>query len=138
MCTSNSLDIKWYTFSEDKSIITFSVQYRNGKTIHKCIQTKEPRIKLLNLQPNTTYHIEIGAERENGDRYTLLRSIISTIYPMVIEEILKCTNILGNSQSDAELTLENTNPKTYSLKLTKEGIIADSKRVRKITMGEFY
>ncbi|CAC5408601.1 unnamed protein product [Mytilus coruscus] len=135
MCTSNSLDIQWYTFSTDDSIITYSVQYRDGETMHECIQTKQPRVKLLHLQPNTKYQIVIGAERKNRDRYTLLHSIISTLYPTVIEEILKCTNISGDSQSEAEFTLEDTNPKTYSLKLTKEGIIAESKKVRKSTMG---
>lgn len=137
MRTSNSLDIQWYTFSSDDSNINYSVQYRNGETKHDCIQTKQPRVILLHLQPNTTYYIEIGAERENGDRYILLQSKISTLYPMVIEKILQYTKISGDSQSEAEFTLEDTNPKIYSLKLTKEGLIADSKKVRKSTMGEF-
>lgn len=97
--------------------------------MEECIQTKHPRVKLLHLEPNTKYQIEIGAQRKNGDRFTLLQSIISTTYPKVIEDILKCTNLSGDSQRGA-----GTNHKTY---LLKEGHIIDSKKVRKSTLSEF-
>lgn len=137
MCTSNSIDIQWYTYSTDDSIITYFVEYKNRETMEKGIKTEQPRVKLLHLEPNTKYQIEIDAKRKNGDRFKLFQTIISTTYPKVIEEMLKCTNISRDSQREPEITSEDTNPKMYCLKLTKEGhIIEDSKKVQKSTMSE--
>lgn len=164
MCTSNSIDIQWYTYSTDDSIINYSVKCKNEEkmqeseerkneetmqeseerkneetmqesveckkeeTMQECIQTKQPKAKLLHLEPNTKYRIEIRAERKDGDSFTLLQNIISTTYPKVIEEILKCTNISEDSQRGAT--------EMNCLKLTKEGHIIDSKRkVKKRTMS---
>ncbi|VDI24906.1 Hypothetical predicted protein [Mytilus galloprovincialis] len=133
MCTSNSIDIQWYTYSTDDSIITYLVEYKNEETKLEGIPTEQPRVKLLHLEPNTKYQIKIGADRKNGESFTLLQTIISTTYPKVIEEMLKCTNISGDSQREAEKK-EDTDPKTYCLKVTKEGHIIDSKKVKKSTM----
>lgn len=106
-----------------------SVECKKEETMQECIQTKQPKAKLLHLEPNTKYRIEIRAERKDGDSFTLLQNIISTTYPKVIEEILKCTNISEDSQRGAE--------KMYCLNLTKEGHIIDSqKKVKKSTMSE--